>query len=235
MRWRRRWARSRPTSAPVDDPDQRRGVGSVRAVRRHHARVLGPGHRHQLPRHAQHGARGAARDDRAAARTDRVCRVRRGTGRVVVGVDLRRARRERSISFSKSVAREVARYGITVNVVCPGPTDTPLIRAMADELGSGERFVDALTKAIPMRRLATAGRRRSRDRVPRLRRRWLHHRSDVVGQRRADDGLSRGDEHAFRRDGRARSSGPRRPISPARSRRPGSRGCCSPRPDRRRG
>ena len=60
------------------------------------------------------------------------------------------------ISFSKSVAREVARYGITVNVVCPGPTDTPLIRSMADELGSGERFIDALTKAIPMRRLATA-------------------------------------------------------------------------------
>jgi 2-hydroxycyclohexanecarboxyl-CoA dehydrogenase len=60
------------------------------------------------------------------------------------------------IAFSKSVAREVARYGITVNVVCPGPTDTPLIRGMADELGSGERFVDALTRAIPMRRLATA-------------------------------------------------------------------------------
>ena len=59
------------------------------------------------------------------------------------------------ISFSKSVAREVARHGITVNVVCPGPTDTPLIRGMADELGSGERFVDALTRAIPMRRLAT--------------------------------------------------------------------------------
>jgi 2-hydroxycyclohexanecarboxyl-CoA dehydrogenase len=59
------------------------------------------------------------------------------------------------VAFSKSVAREVARYGITVNVVCPGPTDTPLIRSMADELGSGERFVDALTRAIPMRRLAT--------------------------------------------------------------------------------
>jgi 2-hydroxycyclohexanecarboxyl-CoA dehydrogenase len=59
------------------------------------------------------------------------------------------------VAFSKSVAREVARYGITVNVVCPGPTDTPLIRGMADELGSGERFIDALTKAIPMRRLAT--------------------------------------------------------------------------------
>ena len=59
------------------------------------------------------------------------------------------------ISFSKSVAREVAKHGITVNVVCPGPTDTPLIRGMADELGSGERFVEALTRAIPMRRLAT--------------------------------------------------------------------------------
>ena len=59
------------------------------------------------------------------------------------------------ISFSKTIAREHARHGITVNVVCPGPTDTPLIRSMADELGSGERFVDALTKAIPMRRLAT--------------------------------------------------------------------------------
>jgi 2-hydroxycyclohexanecarboxyl-CoA dehydrogenase len=60
------------------------------------------------------------------------------------------------ISFSKSVAREVARHGITVNVVCPGPTDTPLIRRMAEEFGEGERFVDALTRAIPMRRLATA-------------------------------------------------------------------------------
>ena len=60
------------------------------------------------------------------------------------------------ISFSKSVAREVARYGITVNVVCPGPTDTPLIRGMADELGSGEQFIEALTRAVPMRRLATA-------------------------------------------------------------------------------
>ena len=94
------------------------------------------------------------------------------------------------ISFSKSVAREVARHGITVNVVCPGPTDTPLIRGMADELGSGERFVDALTRAIPMRRLATRRRRRTGDRVPRLRRRRVHHRPDAVGERRPDDGLT---------------------------------------------
>jgi len=59
------------------------------------------------------------------------------------------------VAFSKSVAREVARHGVTVNVVCPGPTDTPMIRGMADELGSGDRFIEALTRAVPMRRLAT--------------------------------------------------------------------------------
>jgi 2-hydroxycyclohexanecarboxyl-CoA dehydrogenase len=59
------------------------------------------------------------------------------------------------VAFSKSVAREVARHSITVNVVCPGPTDTPLIRGMADELGDGAKFIDSLTRAIPMRRLAT--------------------------------------------------------------------------------
>lgn len=58
------------------------------------------------------------------------------------------------IAFAKSVAREVARSQVTINVVCPGPTDTPLIRRMADELGNGEKFVEALTKAIPLRRLA---------------------------------------------------------------------------------
>ncbi|RMH70465.1 MAG: SDR family oxidoreductase [Actinomyces sp.] len=58
------------------------------------------------------------------------------------------------VAFSKSLAREVARSGVTVNVVCPGPTDTPLIRRMAAELGDGDRFLDALVRAIPLRRLA---------------------------------------------------------------------------------
>ena len=53
------------------------------------------------------------------------------------------------ISFSKSVAREVARHGITLNVVSPGPTDTPLF-ARFDESG---KLAGALTRAIPMRRL----------------------------------------------------------------------------------
>ena len=58
------------------------------------------------------------------------------------------------VAFSKSVAREVARSGVTVNVVCPGPTDTPLIRDAAAQMASGDRFIAALEKAVPMRRLA---------------------------------------------------------------------------------
>jgi 2-hydroxycyclohexanecarboxyl-CoA dehydrogenase len=55
------------------------------------------------------------------------------------------------IAFTKTVAREVARSGVTANCVCPGPTRTPLLEGMAAQ--SGERFVDALTRAVPMRRL----------------------------------------------------------------------------------
>jgi 2-hydroxycyclohexanecarboxyl-CoA dehydrogenase len=53
------------------------------------------------------------------------------------------------IAFSKSVAREVARAGITLNVVSPGPTDTPLF-ANFDPSG---KLAKALERAIPMRRL----------------------------------------------------------------------------------
>jgi 2-hydroxycyclohexanecarboxyl-CoA dehydrogenase len=53
------------------------------------------------------------------------------------------------IAFSKSVAREVARQGITLNVISPGPTDTPLF-ARFDESG---KLAGALERAIPMRRL----------------------------------------------------------------------------------
>lgn len=52
------------------------------------------------------------------------------------------------IAFSKSLAREMARHGVCVNVVAPGPTDTPLFQ------GQSERIKEALTRAIPFRRLA---------------------------------------------------------------------------------
>lgn len=52
------------------------------------------------------------------------------------------------IAFSKSLAREMARHRINVNVVCPGPTNTPLFQRQPD------RMKDALTRAIPFRRIA---------------------------------------------------------------------------------
>lgn len=52
------------------------------------------------------------------------------------------------IAFSKSLAREVARYDITVNCVCPGPTATPLLAAVP------EKHQEAFVKATPMRRPA---------------------------------------------------------------------------------
>jgi 2-hydroxycyclohexanecarboxyl-CoA dehydrogenase len=52
------------------------------------------------------------------------------------------------IAFTKSLARELARYTINVNCVCPGPTDTPLFHKHTDKMQ------DALVRAIPFRRLA---------------------------------------------------------------------------------
>jgi 2-hydroxycyclohexanecarboxyl-CoA dehydrogenase len=52
------------------------------------------------------------------------------------------------IAFSKGLAREMARYNITVNCVCPGPTDTPLMAAVPDKIR------EAFERVTPMHRLA---------------------------------------------------------------------------------
>lgn len=57
------------------------------------------------------------------------------------------------ISFSKTMARELARKKINVNVVCPGPTDTALFRDFAGEGESGDKLRAALTRSIPLGRL----------------------------------------------------------------------------------
>lgn len=60
------------------------------------------------------------------------------------------------IAFSKTIARETARHGVTANVVCPGPTDTPLLQGMAEQAADSERLVSALARAVPMHRLGRA-------------------------------------------------------------------------------
>ncbi|MEO1061875.1 MAG: 3-oxoacyl-ACP reductase family protein [Actinomycetota bacterium] len=57
------------------------------------------------------------------------------------------------ISFTKTIAREVARSGITANVVCPGPTDTPLLDQIVAASDDGERVIGAMARAVPMKRV----------------------------------------------------------------------------------
>jgi 2-hydroxycyclohexanecarboxyl-CoA dehydrogenase len=52
------------------------------------------------------------------------------------------------IAFTKSLAREMARYAINVNCVCPGPTDTPMLATRP------EKVRDAFIRATAFRRLA---------------------------------------------------------------------------------
>jgi 2-hydroxycyclohexanecarboxyl-CoA dehydrogenase len=54
------------------------------------------------------------------------------------------------IGFSKALAREVARAGIHVNVVCPGPTNTPLLAQVGAD---NPNLVQSLAKAVPFGRI----------------------------------------------------------------------------------
>jgi 2-hydroxycyclohexanecarboxyl-CoA dehydrogenase len=55
------------------------------------------------------------------------------------------------IAFTKTLAREVASSGVTVNCVCPGPTDTALLDQVAQ---ASQKLYDSLSRAIPLRRIA---------------------------------------------------------------------------------
>ncbi len=58
------------------------------------------------------------------------------------------------VGFSKSLARELARHGITVNVVCPGPTETPLLDEMSEKSERASKVLKAVARSIPLGRLA---------------------------------------------------------------------------------
>jgi len=107
---------------------------------------------------------------KGAMRTTHACvpgMVERGWGRIInvasdaarVGSSLEAVysgAKGATISFSKTLAREVARSGITVNVVCPGPTDTALLSEIADANTDSDRVIAAMTRAVPMKRLGEA-------------------------------------------------------------------------------
>lgn len=57
------------------------------------------------------------------------------------------------VALSKTLAREHARHGINVNVVCPGPTDTALLAGVAEGARDPAKLIEAFKSAIPMGRL----------------------------------------------------------------------------------
>ena len=90
--------------------------------------------------------------------------VSRGSGKVVsiasdagrggsTGEAVYAATKGAIIAFSKSLAREMARYKINVNVVCPGLTETPLLQEVRDTSEKAHKVVDAITRAIPLGRV----------------------------------------------------------------------------------
>jgi 2-hydroxycyclohexanecarboxyl-CoA dehydrogenase len=57
------------------------------------------------------------------------------------------------IAFTKTIAREVARDGVTANAVCPGPTDTPFLREIIAKQTDADKVIGAMVSGVPMKRL----------------------------------------------------------------------------------
>ena len=85
------------------------------------------------------------------------------------------------LALSRELGVQFAREGIRVNALCPGPVNTPLLTELfaADPERAARRLVH-----VPVGRFAEPGRDRRRRRLPRQRRRLVHHRLDVPRRRR---------------------------------------------------
>jgi 2-hydroxycyclohexanecarboxyl-CoA dehydrogenase len=57
------------------------------------------------------------------------------------------------ISFTKSIARELARKNVLCNAVCPGPTNTPMMAEVAGTGPEAEKWKAALERGIPLGRM----------------------------------------------------------------------------------
>jgi 2-hydroxycyclohexanecarboxyl-CoA dehydrogenase len=88
-------------------------------------------------------------DPMMSAREGRIINISSDAGRVgSTGETVYAGAKGGVIAFTKSLAREMARHGLNVNCVCPGPTATPFFEKQP------EKMQEALVRAIPFRRLA---------------------------------------------------------------------------------
>jgi 2-hydroxycyclohexanecarboxyl-CoA dehydrogenase len=60
------------------------------------------------------------------------------------------------IAFTKTIAREGARYSVLCNAIAPGPIDTPLLNRAPAELGElGQKVVDVMVGSTALRRMGS--------------------------------------------------------------------------------
>ena len=62
-----------------------------------------------------------------------------------------------TIAFAKALAREVARSNVTINTICPGPTDTPAMDAFVGTGEQGQKIRDAMVRGVPLGRIGVPG------------------------------------------------------------------------------
>jgi 2-hydroxycyclohexanecarboxyl-CoA dehydrogenase len=97
----------------------------------------------------------AALPHMVARRQGKVINIASDAGRVgSSGEAVYSATKGAVIAFTKALAREMARHGVTVNVVCPGLTETALLQSLRDQSPKMERILEAVARATPLGRTA---------------------------------------------------------------------------------
>ena len=90
----------------------------------------------------------------AARRSGRIVNIASDAGRVgSSGEVVYSGCKGATIAFAKAFAREVARSNVTVNTVCPGPTDTPAMDAFVGSGEQGQKIRDSMVRGVPLGRI----------------------------------------------------------------------------------
>jgi 2-hydroxycyclohexanecarboxyl-CoA dehydrogenase len=90
----------------------------------------------------------------AARKSGRIINIASDAGRVgSTGEVVYSGCKGATIAFAKALAREVARSNVTVNTICPGPTDTPAMDAFVGSGEQGQKIRDAMVRGVPLGRI----------------------------------------------------------------------------------
>ena len=90
----------------------------------------------------------------AARKSGRVINIASDAGRVgSTGEVVYSGCKGATIAFAKALAREVARSNVTINTICPGPTDTPAMAAFVGTGDQGQKIRDAMVRGVPLGRI----------------------------------------------------------------------------------